>query len=327
MPKIGAATLGLHLLEVEITTKCNLDCGHCYNRTNKNHDMPLEDVINLIKFAEANAVQKFIVSGGEAALHTKFKELADFIKLNKPNLKMVVQSNGLIGEIDIETIKAFDIVHLSFETENSAVRKISVKKTIDTAKRLMNTGIYTYFFATIHPGNIDKIDWMVETANYHGIDIGFNLCIPGDKEKLRLSPGQKIEAIKKLHQLYLDKRTLRFTSPFAAIMKGQKTESYVGIKGGCTAGVAACVVLPNGDVVPCPFFRIKAGNIYENNLKHIWFESEIFNALRNRPLFDEPCGKCEYLSYCGGCRASAYYQKNKLNGFDTDCILAKPRNT
>lgn len=321
MPKIEGAKLGLHLLEVEITTKCNLDCRHCYNRTNKNYDMPLEDVIKLIKFAEANNVQKFIVSGGEAVLHAGFRDLAGYIKANKPDLKMVVQSNGLIGEMDIETAKAFDIVHLSFEVNDSVVRKISVKKTIDTAKRLINSGVYVYFFATIHPGNINKIDWMVETANSNGIDIGFNLCVPGDKEELRLSFEQKAKAIKKLHQLYLDRKTLRFTSPFVAILKNQKTERYAGIKGGCTAGVAACVVLPNGDVVPCPFFRLRAGNIYEDDLEQLWFESELFNALRNRPLFDEPCGKCEYLSYCGGCRARAYYQKNKLNGFDADCIL------
>ena len=321
MLKTDGVKLGLHLLEVEITTKCNLDCHHCYNRTNKNHDMPLGDVIGLIKFAEMNGVQKFIVSGGEAVLHNEFRELTSFIRSAKPNLKMVIQSNGLIGEMDPDMLKAFDIIHLSFENDNSAVREISSEKTIKMAKMFIGAGIYTYFFATIYPGNIDKIDWMVETANHHGIDIGFNLCIPGDKEDLQLSPLQKVETIKKLHQLYVEKRTLRFTSPFAAILKEQRTESYVGIKGGCTAGVAACVVLPNGDIVPCPFFRLKAGNIYENDLRNIWFESKIFNALRNRPSFDEPCGKCEYLSYCGGCRARAYHQKERLNGFDADCIL------
>jgi len=282
--------------------------------------MPLDDVINLIRFAEANGVQKFIVSGGEAALHEKFEDLADYIKSNKPNLKMVVQSNGLIGKMDIEIVKAFDIVHLSFEIDDSAIRKTFVKDMVNTAKRFIDAGIYTYFFATVHPGNIDKIDWMVDIANHNGIDIGFNLCIPGDKEDLQLTSSQKVEVMKKLHRLYLNKKTLRFTSPFAAILKEQKTEKYLGIKGGCTAGVAACVVLPNGDVVPCPFLRLKAGNIYETDLKQLWFESEIFNILRDRSSFDEPCGGCEYLSYCGGCRARAYYQKNKLNGSDTDCI-------
>lgn len=313
--------MGLHLLETEITTRCDLDCLQCYNRTNKKQDLPLEEIIKLINFAEANGVSKFIISGGEAVLHPEFKELTDFLKAKKPQLKMVVQSNGLIGKIEIEQVKAFDIVHLSFDTDDSCARLISVKSTLETARKFMDAGIYTYLFATVHPGNIDQIDWLVETANRNGIDIGFNLCIPGENDQLRLTRAQKIETINKLHKLYVAKKTLRFTNPLSAIPKEQKTESYIGIKGGCTAGVAACVVLPDGDVVPCPFFRLKAGNIYEKGLKEIWLESDIFSVLRKRTLFEEPCGTCQYLSYCGGCRVRAYSQTNKLNGRDPDCIL------
>ena len=31
--------LSMHMLGLEITTKCNLNCLHCYNRGNKNLDM------------------------------------------------------------------------------------------------------------------------------------------------------------------------------------------------------------------------------------------------------------------------------------------------
>jgi radical SAM protein with 4Fe4S-binding SPASM domain len=321
MSKTNVATLGLHLLEVEITTRCDKNCAHCYNRTNKCQDLPIEEVIKLIDWAEVHGVSKFIVSGGEAIMHPEFTELINFLKQRKPNLKMVIQSNGLIGEVDIEQVKVFDIVHLSFETDDSGVREISVEDTLETARRFMDAGIYSYLFATIHPGNVDKIDWMVEVARRHGLDIGFNLCIPGENEQLRLSREQRIATVNKLHKLYVAKKTLRFSSPFAAILKDQKTDSYVGIKGGCTAGVAACVVIPSGDVIPCPFFRLKAGSIYESDLEKIWLESEIFRTLRNRRSFEEPCGQCQYLSHCGGCRVRAYAQSNKLNGFDPDCIL------
>lgn len=321
MTETCVARLGLHLLEVEITTRCNLNCGHCYNRTNKNFDMPLNDIVDLIGFAQAYNVQKFIISGGEAVLHSNFHDLATYIMQNKPKMKMVVQSNGLIDEVNIETIKAFDIVHLSFEPDGSNVREISVEKTINTAKRFLDAGIYTYLFATVHSGNLGMIDWMIDIANKNSIDIGFNLCIPGHRQQLQLSRQQSIDTIKKLHEAYLKRKILRFTSPFTAILKNQESEKYVGIKGGCTAGVAACVVLPNGDVIPCPFFRIKAGNIYESGMKDIWLNSELFGALRKRKEFDNPCGECKYLSYCGGCRARAYSQTGKLGGHDSDCFL------
>ena len=321
MLKTNDATLGLHLLEVEITTRCNLDCLHCYNRTNRNQDLPLAEIIRLINFAERNSVSKFIISGGEAVMHPEFKELVRFLKVNKPKLKMVIQSNGRIAKTDINLLKVFDIIHLSFDVSDSSVRQISAENTLATARKFLAAGIYSYLFATIHPGNVDKIDWMVEVANRNAIDIGFNLCIPGEKEELRLTHKQKQMLVLKLHDLYVKKKTLRFTSPFAAIAKGQETANYIGIKGGCTAGVAACVILPNGDVIPCPFFRLKAGNIYEQDLREIWFRSEVFAGVRDRSLFEEPCGTCRYLSYCGGCRARAYAQNNKLNGFDSECIL------
>lgn len=279
------------------------------------------EISKLLDFAEANNVSKFIISGGEAVLHPEFKELIKIIKAKKRNLKTVIQSNGLIGQLDSELVKAFDIVHLSFEVDGSKVRKSSEIDILGAARKFIDLGIYTYLFSTIHPENIDLIDRMVATANAHSIDIGFNLCIPGDNEQLRLSQDQRARAIKKLHELYIQKRTLRFTSPYAAILKEQKTESYLGIKGGCTAGVAACSVLPNGDLVPCPFFRLKAGNIYEQSLEEIWLGSELFSTLRRRSNYQKPCGGCEYLSYCGGCRARAYMETQDLAGFDPDCIL------
>jgi radical SAM protein with 4Fe4S-binding SPASM domain len=281
----------------------------------------LAEIIKLIAFAERNGVSKVIISGGEAVMHPEFKELVRFLQANKPALKMVIQSNGMIAKTDIEMLRVFDIIHLSFDVSDSSVRQISAENTLETAKKFLAAGIYSYLFATVHPGNINEIDWMVEVANQAGVDIGFNLCIPGEKDELRLTLEQKKALVMKLHNLYAEKKTLRFTSPFAAIAKGQETEKYIGIKGGCTAGIAACVVLPSGDVIPCPFFRLKAGNIYERDLREIWFESEVFMGVRDRSLFEEPCGTCRYLSYCGGCRARAYAQNKKLNGFDSDCIL------
>jgi len=321
MPKTDVATWGLHLLEVEITTRCNLNCAHCYNRTQKTLDLPLAETIKLIELAREKKVQRFVVSGGEAVLHPEFKSLAEYLKTKKIETEIGLQSNGMIGQQDLELAKAFDLIHLSFEPDDSGVRKSSTFEMIKIAQRFMKAGIRVYFFATVYPGNIHKIDWMVNLANSAGVDIGFNLCIAVRHEELQLSARQRLMAIKKLHQLHLDGRILRFTSPFTAILKGQKTDHYVGIRGGCTAGVAACVILPNGDVAPCPFFRIKAGNIFESNLEQIWFDSAVFAVLRKRTLFDNPCGSCQYLSYCGGCRARAYDRTNKLNGHDPDCIL------
>lgn len=322
MHKTYDANLGMHLLEIEITTRCNLNCEHCYNRTQVITDMPLRQITDLIEFAEKNKVQSVVISGGEASLHPQFDELAGFLLRKQPDVRMVVQTNGAIRSREIKLLRGFNVVHLSFEPEQSGVRKSSCRETIDFALKLINAGIYAYLFATIHSKNIDKIAWMVETANSLGVDIGFNLCASmGCNEPLLLSPEAERGVIQKLHTLFLEGRILRFTSPLVAVLNGQRQDKYTGIKGGCTAGVAACVVLPNGNVAPCPFLRVKAGNIYEADLESIWLNSEVFKVLRNRQGFDEPCGSCNYLSYCGGCRKRALVYSGKLTGFDTYCLL------
>jgi radical SAM protein with 4Fe4S-binding SPASM domain len=162
---------------------------------------------------------------------------------------------------------------------------------------------------------------MVEAANKQEIDIGFNLCVPeGNAASMVLSADQQITIIKKLHRLHKEGRILRFTSPLTAVLNDQRSPRYIGIKGGCTAGIAACSILPNGDVCPCPFFRIKAGNIHESDFREIWFNSKIFSALRDRKSFEEPCGSCDYLSYCGGCRARAMKVTGSLSGADVECL-------
>jgi len=325
MKKISGAGLGLHILEVEITNRCNLNCKHCYNRDYQIQDLPLQDIKELIDLAQKNKVSKFVFSGGEAALHPKFTEISKYLKTIQGETKFIVQSNGYIANVPIEIIKAFNVVHLSFEIDDDCgVRKISIQDTTSLAKRLMQSGIYTYFFATVHTGNIGHIDRLVSLANNCGIDIGFNLCLSvKHHDNLSLSETQRIAVIRKLHDLYQQKKILRFSSPFVSILENKKSIPYNGNKGGCTAGIAACVVLPNGDVCPCPFFRIKAGNVYEEPFEKIWMESDTFKELRKRYLFDEPCGSCEFLSYCSGCRARAFKETGKLTGADPECVKHK----
>ena len=75
---------------------------------------------------------------------------------------------------------------------------------------------------------------------------------------------------------------------------------------GCLAGTSYCVILPNGDVHPCPYLPMKIGNVKSTDFDVLWRDSEVFNRLRHEPL-KGGCGTCGYDGICGGCRARAYY--------------------
>ncbi len=241
----------------------------------------------------------------------------------KPDIRTVLQTNGIVRRKNLDMLKGFKVVHISYEPDDSTVRKIVGADIIRLALDLKDRGIYPYLFVTVHQGNINRIDTMVDTANSLGLDIGFNLCISThESPELVLSPKQTIETSQKLLDLYLAKRILRFTSPLVAVIQDKQSDGYIGNRGGCTAGIATCSVTVDGDVIPCPFFRtVSAGNIHVQTLEDIWLGSPIFDSLRARNKFDEPCGSCKHLSYCGGCRKRALDSSGKLTGADPGCFL------
>lgn len=67
----------------------------------------------------------------------------------------------------------------------------------------------------------------------------------------------------------------------------------------CGAGRVQCVVLPDGEVVPCTTLdrRASAGNVRARPLAEIWRDG--FAELRGAPN-DERCKSCEWAPACGG---------------------------
>lgn len=321
MKETLCANLGIHILEVEITTRCNLNCKHCYNRTNKYVDLPTEKFVELYNFANKNKVRVFVISGGEAILHHDFDDILSFIKNNKHNFKIILQTNGLLINDDIiKKLQIFDLIHISYDLIDT-LRKGSGKN-LKLAKKLKRKGINCYLFVTINKTNRHLIDKMVEEANNNKIPIGFNLCVPTHRRldfRFIMSKIETIETEKKLYNLFLKNKILRYTSPLIALFDRHKRGIYQGIKGGCTAGIAACVVSAEGELYPCPFFRLSAGNIFKNSLVDIWLNSKLLNHFRDRRKFKEPCKLCEFLSYCGGCRSRAYKDSGNLLGPDPMC--------
>jgi radical SAM protein with 4Fe4S-binding SPASM domain len=75
---------------------------------------------------------------------------------------------------------------------------------------------------------------------------------------------------------------------------------------GCLGGTGFCFVSSTGDVFPCGYLPVLAGNIKKQSFKDVWENSKVFNDLRDVSKLKGKCGRCEYNTVCGGCRARAY---------------------
>ncbi len=75
---------------------------------------------------------------------------------------------------------------------------------------------------------------------------------------------------------------------------------------GCLAGTGVCFVSHRGEVFPCGYLPVEAGNVRREDFGHIWQDSALFTELRNPELLGGKCGVCQFKTLCSGCRARAY---------------------
>ena len=100
---------------------------------------------------------------------------------------------------------------------------------------------------------------------------------------------------------------------------GEQVRTYSGGAGGCPAGTHYMGIRPNGDVTPCPYLPVFAGNLRRAPLADLWSSSEVFTGIRQRTALGGRCGACEMNGHCGGCRARAYGMTGDVMAEDPLC--------
>jgi radical SAM protein with 4Fe4S-binding SPASM domain len=93
---------------------------------------------------------------------------------------------------------------------------------------------------------------------------------------------------------------------------------------GCLAGTGVCFVSHRGEIFPCGYLPVEAGNIRRQPFQEIWENAPLFAELRDPELLNGKCGLCEFKKICGGCRARAYGMAAEYLGEEPFCTY-EPR--
>lgn len=94
---------------------------------------------------------------------------------------------------------------------------------------------------------------------------------------------------------------------------------------GCLAGTGVAFVSHRGEVFPCGYLPVEAGNIRHQPFREIWEKSPLFADLRDPELLGGKCGLCEFKRVCSGCRARAYGMTLDYLGEEPFCTY-EPRS-
>lgn len=98
---------------------------------------------------------------------------------------------------------------------------------------------------------------------------------------------------------------------------------------GCLAGSGVCFISHQGEVYPCGYLPVLAGDVRRQTFADIWENSPVFHLLRDTGNLKGKCGRCEFRNICLGCRARAYAATGDFLDEEPFCVyeprMADPR--
>ena len=93
---------------------------------------------------------------------------------------------------------------------------------------------------------------------------------------------------------------------------------------GCLAGTGVCFISHEGEVYPCGYLPVIAGDLRKQTFADIWENSTVFHELRDTSGLKGKCGCCEFRNVCMGCRARAYAATGDFMDEEPFCVY-QPR--
>ena len=93
---------------------------------------------------------------------------------------------------------------------------------------------------------------------------------------------------------------------------------------GCLAGTGVCFVSHEGEIYPCGYLPVVAGDLRKQTFADIWSNSVVFENLRDTGNLKGKCGCCEFRNICMGCRARAFAASGDYLAEEPFCIY-QPR--
>jgi radical SAM protein with 4Fe4S-binding SPASM domain len=96
---------------------------------------------------------------------------------------------------------------------------------------------------------------------------------------------------------------------------------------GCLAGTGVCFISHEGEVFPCGYLPVLAGDLRSQSFAEIWEKSAVFEQLRDTGNLKGKCGCCEFRNICMGCRARAFAATGDFLDEEPFCIYQPGAST
>lgn len=275
----------LRYLELQLTSRCNLRCRHCYLGEPTATDLPLSTVLSVLEEFERMQGLRILFSGGEPLLYPYLEALNE--TLPDRGIRKVLLTNGtLVTEKNYHHWCHFDEIQFSLDGLRAGHERMRGAGTFEQTMRGIEAarkkGVRVSIATMVHRHNIKELEALAEWINAREI-VEWNIDVPCAAGRLPESPEF-------------------FVSPEegAPFLKYARGGSYHGSDEPYACGYHLCTVTPEGNILKCGFFKDDPLGSLTEGLEVSW------SRIRPVPLRALECAPCPYLQECkGGCRFRA----------------------
>ncbi|MGD1996999.1 MAG: radical SAM protein [Anaerolineae bacterium] len=342
----------------ESTRACNLVCRHCRasaQETPEPDELTTAEVMGLIDEIAAFSQPIFVISGGEPLMRADVYDIA--AHATAQGLRVALSPNGtLITPQAVRRMQEVGIQRISVSLDGScaelhdAIR--GVPGAFEAAVRglgfCLDGALPFQINTTVMRQNVNDLEAIHRLAISQGAAAWhIFMLVPTGRGRVddELTP-QGYERI--LNWIYETAQEspipLRVTCgpQFVRLVLTRQKESVappnlVGRHGeggrpgmdrmtrGCLAGVGYCFISHRGEVHPCGYLPVLAGDIRQQDFQTIYQQSPVFQSLRDLDRLEGKCGICPFVRRCGGCRARAYSLAGNYLAEEPYCLYEPPR--
>lgn len=340
------------------TRSCNLNCRHCYSRSENRHyenELTTQEGIRLIDDLAAFHVPALLFSGGEPLCREDFPVLAGYAA--EKGIRVTLSTNGtLITPSMAQQIHDIGIsyVGISFDglrdtNDRFRGRKGAFEQALQGVRNCRSIGQRVGFRFTLSRSNVDDVPAVLDLMEQEDVNrICFYHLVYSGRGSTMIEEDLSHQQTREILDLIIE-RTLDFHRrglKKEVLMVDNHTDgAYLYLKlrdtdpdraasvyrllrknGGNRSGMAFGEIDAEGNVHPDQFtMQHTLGNVRERSFGEIWTDRSdpLLAGLKDRKrLLPEKCRKCSWLSVCNGnFRSRAEAVSGDFWGFDPACFL------
>lgn len=320
----------------EVTHACALACVHC--RASADPFRHPEELTTEESYALIDSVARlnpalFVLTGGDPLMRDDLFDLIAYAKTRGLRVSAAPAGTARATPEAMARFREAGVDSLSFSLDGpDAVIHDSfrrVRGTFDRTLKAMDAArevgvpfqINTTVTRTTQP-HLDRLRELVQIVGAVQWDL-FILVPTGRGRHLEALNPEEYESFLQWLAQVAEEAPFRVKTTegpqFRRVQAQRRGQPPETLRPGVNAGKGYVFISNRGKVYPSGFLPLEVGDVRQEPLEQIYWESPILQALRNPSRLKGRCGRCPYKNHCGGSRSRAFAATGDLFAEDPLC--------